>query len=65
MKLFSSLMALCISCLISLPAFAHPGHDHTSTYASMIHFLWLAPTIIAGVFLYRKMFKNRNKSENN
>jgi hypothetical protein len=60
MKL-STLMALCISFLICLPAFAHPGHDHTSIYASLIHFLWLVPTLIAGVFLYRKLLKKNYK----
>jgi hypothetical protein len=60
MKL-STLMALCISFLISLPVFAHPGHDHTSAYASFIHFLWLVPTLIVGVFLYRKRLKKNYK----
>jgi hypothetical protein len=51
------LITLCISLLISLPTYAHGGHDHTSVYASFIHFVWLAPALIAVVLLYNKLLK--------
>jgi hypothetical protein len=51
------LITLCISLLMSLPTYAHEGHDHTSIYASLIHFVWLAPALIVLILLYRKLLK--------
>ncbi len=52
------LIAFCISLFISLPAFAHAGHDHSSLYAHLVHALWLVPALMVLVFVYRKLLKN-------
>ncbi len=56
MKIYSLIM-LSITLLISSPAFAHAGHDHTSILASLVHLVWLTPALIALVLLYTKLLK--------
>ena len=51
------LILLNIIFLLSSPAYAHAGHDHTSIQASFIHLLWLAPALIALAVLYSKLLK--------
>ena len=60
-----------ILCLLLLTTFstltlAHPGHDHDSPIAMLVHLLWLAP--IGGAFamvIYARKRKasNTNKQE--
>lgn len=52
------LITLCIGLFMSLPTYAHVGHDHSSIYASLVHVLWLTPALIVLVFLHRKLLKN-------
>jgi len=40
---------------ISFNTFAHVGHDHQSSYSSLIHLLWLAPVFFGLGFLYSKI----------
>ena len=41
---------------------AHPGHDHSSPYAFLIHLAWIAPALLAtGLVIYRKKMKNKAK----
>lgn len=49
--------ALFVSLFLSLPAYAHSGHDHTSIVASLIHFFWLAPALIGLIYLLHKFLK--------
>lgn len=40
-------------------ALAHPGHDHSSWTAPLLHALWIAPVavaLVAGVVVLRKKF---------
>jgi len=41
--------------LTSLPlsVFAHSGHDHSDSSASLIHLLWAAPAALAVVLAYK------------
>lgn len=48
--MFKNLKAKCALVLLSmtpLSAFAHAGHDHQSSWAFLIHAVWLAPIILA------------------
>ena len=40
---------------ISFDTFAHDGHDHHSSYASLIHLMWLAPIFVGLSFLYSRI----------
>jgi len=40
--------------MLSTPLYAHPGHDHSSAGAGLVHLLWLLPFIIAAVILVFK-----------
>ncbi|MBS9781742.1 MAG: hypothetical protein KGV56_04540 [Gammaproteobacteria bacterium] len=42
-------------------AAAHPGHDHSSWTAPLLHALWIAPIAIAAVFAVRFVFKKISK----
>lgn len=50
--------------LLCLPqiAFAHPGHDHSSPFAVLVHFAWLAPLVAVGILVARYMKSKKNKS---
>lgn len=57
MKFLSLLLALSAA-----TAFAHPGHDHGSWTAPIIHFIWLLPLAIAAIVLVlfiSKKLKNK------
>ncbi|RYV01670.1 hypothetical protein SOPP22_15000 [Shewanella sp. OPT22] len=44
--------------LISISAFAHPGHDHESPTSVLVHFFWVLPLIVAGgLFTYLQLKK--------
>lgn len=38
-------------------AFAHPGHDHNSAWAPLVHLAWIAPLITLAVLLIRQYQK--------
>jgi len=59
--MFNKIKEKCLMLMISImpiSAFAHPGHDHQSQWANMVHLLWITPAIIAAYFLL-KAFKNK------
>ncbi|WP_163133074.1 hypothetical protein [Agarivorans sp. Alg241-V36] len=41
--------------------FAHPGHDHQSSWSMLIHLLWLAPIVVAGGLLFATHNKTTSK----
>lgn len=45
-------MKYTLACLpfVAGVAVAHPGHDHSSWTAPLLHALWLAPIAVAAVF---------------
>lgn len=51
---------VCLFVLFSLTAaaaWAHPGHDHNSVFATLVHLLWVLPVIAAiavGVYFTKK-----------
>ncbi|WP_440904240.1 hypothetical protein ACMZOO_15610 [Catenovulum sp. SX2] len=52
------------SLLLPASVFAHPGHDHASAYADLVHLLWLAPIALAVVLLkvgLNRAIKNNQK----
>ena len=57
-KLKEKTLLLFIS-MMPLSVMAHPGHDHHSPWANLIHLLWLSPIIIAAYFLF-KNYKKKN-----
>ena len=50
--------------LVSLPNVAHDGHDHSLPMAGLIHLLWIAPMLIAAIFLSKKLMKTQVKNLN-
>ena len=56
MKTYISLI-LSIIFLMSLPAYAHPGHDHSSVFSNIVHLLWLIPAFVALAMVYTKVLK--------
>jgi len=56
MKMYA-LIIISISLLISLPVYAHPGHDHSSIFSNAIHLMWLVPAFVALAVLYTKVLK--------
>lgn len=53
-------LLLASTALAPVIASAHPGHDHSSPYALLIHLAWIAPALIAvGVFTYNLKRKNK------
>ncbi len=58
------LLSIILTILILLPSFsalAHDGHDHSSSYASLIHLLWLSPAFIGLSLLYSKILNQLYK----
>ncbi|NKF52286.1 hypothetical protein G3R49_17135 [Shewanella sp. WXL01] len=55
---------LIVLSLLPTLASAHPGHDHSSPYAGLVHLLWLAPVIIAAALLYSKSRNRKNNHSN-
>jgi len=58
------LIILSISLLTSASSYAHAGHDHTSTFASLVHLFWLVPILIAAAILYSKLLQKNYKIKN-
>jgi len=54
---FNALAITCLLFFISLPTFAHSGHDHSSIMSGLVHLAWLAPLLIAGIYIYSKVLK--------
>lgn len=54
MKILSVILTLLVFS-ISFDTLGHDGHDHQSSFASLIHLLWLAPLFIGLSFLYSKL----------
>ncbi len=48
---------------ISFDTFAHDGHDHHSSYASLIHLMWLAPIFVGLSFLYSRILNQLYKMD--
>ncbi len=42
-------------------AAAHPGHDHSSWTAPLLHALWIAPIAVAAFLAVRVVFKKISK----
>lgn len=59
------LIILSISLLVSASSFAHVGHDHNSSFANLIHLLWLTPALIALAVLYSKLLKKNYQIKEN
>lgn len=38
--------------LLPCMVYAHAGHDHQSSWSNLVHFLWLAPIIVAAGLLF-------------
>lgn len=36
--------------LLATGVMAHPGHDHASWTAPLLHALWAAPAVVAAIF---------------
>jgi len=45
---------------ISSPSFAHAGHDHADPMASLIHLVWIAPTLVGAFLLIQSLVKRRS-----
>ncbi|MCU4677639.1 hypothetical protein N7931_18650 [Catenovulum sp. 2E275] len=54
------ILKIYLYCLAALPSLslAHPGHDHQSPWAGLIHLAWIAPLIIALAVIVFKMKKS-------
>lgn len=55
-KIFTKTKEKCLLLFMSMmpiTAIAHPGHDHQSQWANLIHLLWIAPAIVAAYFLIK------------
>jgi len=47
--------------LVTMPSFAHIGHDHSAADAGLVHLLWLLPIIIAaGIVVYRELTSDKD-----
>jgi hypothetical protein len=57
------LFMLLIGLAISIPSFAHEGHDHSDPMSPLIHLLWVAPMVI-GAGLLMTYIKRRFFAEN-
>lgn len=51
--------------MMSFATYAHPGHDHGSPMAVLVHLLWLAPLFIGALALRAYMTKQKAQQKNN
>lgn len=50
---FARILIFTLLSLLTTSAWAHPGHDHQSVFATLVHLLWVLPVIVAiGVAFY-------------
>lgn len=50
---FARIFIFTLLSLLTTSAWAHPGHDHQSVFATLVHLLWVLPVIVAiGVAFY-------------
>jgi hydrogenase/urease accessory protein HupE len=59
MKRTATLFIL-VMLILAMPAFAHPGHDHSAANSGLIHLLWLIPVIVAAVIVVFKEITGSN-----
>jgi hypothetical protein len=59
MKRTATLFTL-VMLILAMPAFAHPGHDHSAANSGLIHLLWLIPVIVAAVIVVFKEITGSN-----
>ncbi|QFU22326.1 hypothetical protein FM038_009250 [Shewanella eurypsychrophilus] len=63
---FSAALTSVSTLLIAPTALAHPGHDHAHWSSSMVHLLWILPTVAAlglAITMYRRK-KAATQSDN-
>jgi len=50
---FVKVFLITLLSLVATSAWAHPGHDHNSVFATLVHLLWVLPILAAvGVAFY-------------
>jgi len=50
---FARILIFTLLSLLTTSVWAHPGHDHQSVFATLVHLLWVLPVIVAiGVAFY-------------
>jgi len=48
-----------VTTIMSSGAIAHAGHEHSDASSGLIHIAWLAPVLIAAVFVSYLVRKNK------
>jgi len=58
---FSRILIFSLLSLLTSSVWAHPGHDHQSVFATLVHLLWVLPVLVAigvAIYLTRKDAEN-------